>query len=116
MKSRILTVLICLTVTGCATDVANRYYGARIYPEKSPSEVEILSSEPSRPYIVIADFQSRGETPSDLQKRAAKIGADAVIVSLLGGQYNRNDQWADKDSMSSSYSHIVGTAIRYKNE
>ncbi|MGB9153121.1 MAG: hypothetical protein WCD70_08555 [Alphaproteobacteria bacterium] len=107
-------VWICLLLVGCASDVANRYYGAATYPEKPQSEVEILRARPARDFIVIADFQSRGETPEDLQEKAAKIGADAVIVTLLGGQYDRGDQWAGQDSMSNSYSRIVGTAIKYK--
>ena len=101
-------------VIGCASDVANRYYGAATYPEKLPSEVEILHARPARAFIVIADFQSRGESAEDLQEKAAKIGADAVIVTYLGGNYARSEQWAGKDSMADSYSHIVGTAIKYK--
>ena len=38
--------------------------------------------------MVIADFQSRGENAKAMQKKAAKIGADAVIVVYLGGYYN----------------------------
>lgn len=114
MKGAIFTLLVCMLMVGCATDVANRYYGEVHYPEKPPSQVSILSAEPSRDYIVIADFQSRGDTPETLREKAAKIGADAVIVTILGGLYNRGDQWAGNDSMSNSYSRIVGTAIKYK--
>jgi hypothetical protein len=99
---------------GCATDVANRYYGTERFAPKPVSEVEILRSKPSRDFIVIADFQSRGETPEALQLKAAQIGADAVIVTILGGMYNRGDQWASDDTMANSYSRIVGTAIKYK--
>jgi hypothetical protein len=114
MRLRLLTlVAVCLLMIGCASDVANRYYGVTTYPEKSQSQVEILRSRPSRGFIVIADFQSRGESPEDLQAKAAKIGADAVIVTYLGGKYDQSDQWASQDSMSHTYSHIVGTAIIY---
>ena len=106
--------LLSILLSACASDVANRYYGETIYPEKDKSEVAILWRKPARDFIVIADFQSRGETPEDLQRKAAKIGADAVIISLLGGAYNRGDQWAGKDTMANSYTHITGTAIRYK--
>lgn len=49
-----------------------------------------------------------------MQKRAAEIGADAVIVSLLGGYYDSNTEWASEDAFSSTYSTIAGTAIKYK--
>jgi len=98
---------------GCASDVANRYYGTAHYPPKPQAEVAILQSKPSRPFTVIADFQSRGETPEDMRLKAAAIGADAVIVTLLGGQYARSDEWAGQDTMSNTYSRIIGTAIKY---
>ncbi len=114
MRTVILAVLVSLLVTGCARDVANRYYGSEIYPEKQPSQVEILKTRPARDFVVIADFQSRHEDAEDLREKAAKIGADAVIVSYLGGFAARGDEWAGKDTESDSYSHIVGTAIKYK--
>mgnify|MGYP006173090541 CR=1 FL=1 len=47
-------------------------------------------------------------------KKAAKIGADAVIIATLGGYYEIGTQWASQDNQASSYTRIVGTAIRYK--
>lgn len=101
---------------GCATDVANRYYGSEKYPEKDPKSVDILWERPSREFTVIADFQSRGESPEAVRKKAAKIGADAVIISILGGLYNTNEQWAGTDKQSHTYTRITGTAIIYKKE
>lgn len=49
-----------------------------------------------------------------MKKRAAKIGADAIIVTPLGGYYNTGEQWAESDRMSTSYSRLVGSAIKYK--
>ena len=43
---------------------------------------------------MIADFQSRGESPEAVRKKAADIGADAVIISILGGYYSRSEEWA----------------------
>lgn len=100
-----------LLVCGCASDVANRYYLSERYPAKFPFEVEILMKSPSRSFIVIADFQSRGETPEDMRLKAANIGADAVIVSLLGGDAS-GSQWATSESKT--YSRITGTAIKFK--
>lgn len=103
-----------LVLTACASDVANRYYADARYSPKLVSEVAILRSRPGRDFTVIADFQSRGESAKDMQKKAAQIGADAVIITYLGGLYEKSEQWAGNDSMAGSYSHIVGTAIRYK--
>src|SRR5258708_23247027 len=86
-----VTFAVSLALLGCASDVANRYYGAERYSPTPITQVELLRSKPDRPFIVIADFQSRGESPEDLRKKAAKIGADAVIVSVLGGLYNNSE-------------------------
>jgi hypothetical protein len=102
----------CLLATGCSSDVANRYYAEAKYPEKNAREVELLQKKPDRPFTVIADFQSRGESPESLRKKAAKIGADAIIVTLLGGYYDLSEQWAGQDS-SGTFSRIIGTAIKY---
>lgn len=107
--------LVALILCSCAQDVANRYYSTQRYPERSPRSVELLFHAPSRPFTVIADLQSRGESPNGMRKRAAQIGADAVIVTPLGGFYKRADEWANADSMSNSYSRLVGSAIKYTN-
>ena len=106
------TVLLCIFMTACATDVANRYYGTVKYPPRNPAEVQLLRQAPTKDYVVIADFQSRGESPEAMRKKAAGIGADAVIVSILGGYYSRSEEWAGSEA--TTYSRIVGTAIRYK--
>jgi len=112
-------LIICIGIislaqlAGCASDVANRYYSKAHYPARPVGEVEVLTNAPQRGYIVLADFQARGETAEDMRRQAAEIGSDAVIVTLLGGLYNRGEQWAGQDSQSRTYSHIVGTAIKY---
>jgi hypothetical protein len=110
----LLAVTICLLSVGCATDVANRYYASTKYPPKNPQDVQILKQPPARPYEVIADFQSRGESPKSVAKKAAKIGADAVIVVMLGGYYELGTEWANVDFQADTYTRINGTAIRYK--
>ena len=110
----LLAVTICLLSVGCATAVANRYYASTKYPPKNPQEVQILKQAPDRPYEVIADFQSRGESPKSVAKKAAKIGADAVIVVMLGGYYELGTEWANVDYQADTYTRINGTAIRYK--
>jgi len=113
VKGKISIILIALAVAGCASDVANRYYSDVKYPTRSYNEVEVFTNAPTRSYIVIADFQGRDESPLDLRKQAAKIGADAIIISYIGGLYNSADRWAGQDSESHTYSHIVGTALKY---
>jgi hypothetical protein len=114
-KLPIFSLLVLATLlVGCATDVANRYYGAEKYPARDPKEVGLLWQRPSREFTVIADFQSRGESPEAVRQKAAKIGADAVIISTLGGLYDTREQWAGSDRQGSTYSRITGTAIRYK--
>jgi hypothetical protein len=109
-----LAVLVVLALAACATDVANRYYGTVKYPPREPRDVEILWRAPTRDYVVIADFQSRGETPQAMREKAAKIGADAVIISVLGGYYSLSEEWAAADRYSESYSRITGTALKYR--
>jgi hypothetical protein len=117
MKKLIALIIFSLSLFGCATDIANRYYASEQYPPKTKEEVLILNSKPTRAFIVIADFQSRGETASDLQAKAAKIGADAVIVSHVGGLYSRSEEWASEDRYKREfYDHILGTAIKFTGE
>jgi len=105
-----------IALSACATDVANRYYASTTYPPKQPEQVGILRQSPSCPYEVIADFQSRGDSVKSVRNKAAKIGADAVIISTLGGYYERAEEWASSDAQSNTYSRICGTAIRYKQQ
>ena len=110
----LVLVLSSLILAACATDVANRYYGSVRYPPKEASEVELLWQRPSRDFVVIADFQSRGESPEAVRKKAADIGADAVIIAILGGYYSKSEEWAGTDRHANTYSRITGTAIKYK--
>ena len=112
--SRLLLLALTLVFSGCAQDVANRYYASERYPAKDVNDVNLLYSAPSREFTVIADFQSRNESPQGMRIRAAKIGADAIIITPSGGSYRLNEQWAGNDSMSHSYSRLVGSVIKYR--
>lgn len=114
---RFIAALVAFVlVAGCTSDVANRYYAAERYPAVPPERVEVLSAAPARPYEVIADFQSRGDTAETLRHKAADIGAHAVIVTKLGGTSPHGQEWADDQTTyhGSAEDRIVGTAIRYK--
>jgi len=101
---------------GCVSDEANRYYLKENLPAKNINDVEILRGKPQRPFIVVADFQAKNASFEYMRKRAAEIGADAVIIVPLGGWYSRGEIWAGRDTHSDSYSSLVGTAIKYKTE
>lgn len=109
-------VVFLLCEIGCVSDEANRYYLKENLPAKKTNEVEVLRREPQQPYIVIADFQATNASIDHMRKRAAEIGADAVIVVPVGGWYSRDEIWAGKDRHSNSYSRLIGTAIKYKTE
>jgi uncharacterized protein YbjQ (UPF0145 family) len=110
----LLLGVILIVGSSCATDVANRYYSSKHYPRRPVAQVELLSKEPSHPYEVIADFQSRNESPEAIREKAADIGADAVIVTTLGGRYSDAEQWTEQKHDRNVYTRIVGTAIKYK--
>ena len=112
---RVAALTLLAFVGACAHDVADRYYGDP-YPECAPEEVEILANRPKRPFIVIADFQARRTSTNTMRNKAAKIGADAIIVAKVGGYYNPSDTRPDRDSQSASYAHLVATAIKYKDK
>lgn len=112
---KVLFIALLLTVTACVNDTAHRYYGDKKYPVKQADEVTIYHSKPSEPFIVIADFQSRGESEEAFRKLAADIGADAIIVSNIGGYYSKDEQWASKDRyQDKSRSRIIASAIKFK--
>ncbi len=98
----------------CATDVANRYYATESYPPKSAEEVDVYFNRPNKDFEVIAEFQSRGESTNSLRKKAAKVGADAIIIQNLGGYASLSSNWAGDDPHSNSHSRRVGIAIKYK--
>ena len=94
--------------------MASRYYANQQYAPKPVEQVEVLRGRPSKPFDVIADFQSRGESHDAMRKRAAQIGADAIIITHLGGYASLSTQWAGDDPYAHYYSHLVGTVIKYK--
>lgn len=106
--------LVALAACSCASDVANRYYADKNYPPRAVEEVELLTKAPAGPYEVIADFQSRSDTAKSLRKKAARIGADAIIVTHLGGRYDPSEEWSQQQRSAGMYTRIVGTAIKYK--
>lgn len=116
VKSGIKFILcFCLvSIASCVSDEAHRYYASDHYAPRPCTEVEVLRAAPTKEYVVIADFQARGANEKYMQKKAAEIGADAVIVGIFGGFRSKKDDWASEDRESNTYTRITGTAIRYK--
>jgi hypothetical protein len=116
VKNTTKGLLIAIALApGCVSDQAYRYYGKQRYPSTAVEKVEVLSAAPAREFEPIADLQARMATRQQFQKLAAQIGADAVIVTPVGGYASWNQTWAGVDPHSNSYTHLIGTAIKYKN-
>jgi len=105
---------LVIALGSCVSDQAHRLYIDEPLPRKDPTEVLILFHKPDRPYKVIADLQARNASPAYMQRKAAEIGADAVLCAYFGGRRNFADEWADKDT-SKTYSRLAGTAIIFTN-
>lgn len=111
---QIAVIIFVLFAKGCVSDQAHRYYAAERFPPKPTEQVEILYDLPTQPHEIIADFQARGASVKYMQKRAAQIGADAVIVGMYGGLRAKRDEWASTDTQARKYSRITGTALIYR--
>jgi hypothetical protein len=116
-KLQIISISVfLLCVIGCMSDEANRCYLKEKLPPKNVKDVEVLREKPQKPFIVVGDFQARNASFEHMRKRAAEIGADAVIVVPAGGWYSQDEVWAGKDQHSGSYSRLIGTAIKYETK
>ena len=113
-RTSVAALLMTILLLSCASDEAARYYGDVRYAPRSAEEVDVLYQAPTRAYIVLADIQARNVSPSYMQRRAAEIGADAVIIVRSGGSYSRSEVWADQDRYKRTYSRLLATAIKYQ--
>ena len=122
MKTRNnVKLLLCLFLVGslsfgCSTtDVV--IYDSSSRPSRAESEIEVLLEKPDRLYKVIAriqfgpaafvnDYQSQ---TNEVTKRAAELGADAVIVSY-------DSEVVGYDGATSESKVTIGQAIVYENE
>ena len=51
-----------------------------------------------------------------MREKDTKVGADAVIISYLGGYVSTREQWAKQQQHTDSYSRIAAIAIKYSKE
>ena len=66
-------------------------------------------------YFGIHIFQPTSDA-DDMRAKAAKVEADAVIVSYHGEYVSTREQWAKQQQHKDSYSRITATAIKYPKE
>ena len=110
----VTSLVLASMLFSCATDEAARYYGDVEYASRPPEDVDILYAAPTRPYAVLADIQAYNVSPAHMQRRAAEIGADAVIIVPAGGAYSQSEVWAGQDRYHRTYTRLLATAIRYR--
>ena len=115
-------------LTGCNTvSISTKEaLGVPTYPPNlNPTAISILTSPPTRPHVRLGDIQaepssdsvSAAEITQSLQKAAAKLGADAVVIA-----YDRNQvlgawvtgPWFGRSIQTYSGRVIIGVAIKYQ--
>ncbi len=106
--------LATLALSACTTGSATRTSGV-IYQPTNATAVQILFEKPSRPYEVIGQVGSRAASlASDdaiyraMQKEAAEIGANAILVQ--GAGIDQEHPWGDY-----SYQRSRALALRWKD-
>ncbi|MEI8195109.1 MAG: hypothetical protein WCI73_04290 [Phycisphaerae bacterium] len=109
-----LPVLACFLLASCASDQAARYFADEHYPARPDDQVQVLQAAPAQPYKLVAELQARNMWTSEIRHWAAQLGADAVIVTRLGGDRAKSDVWAAEDTAgTSAASRVTGIAIKY---
>ena len=103
----ILWVVIAVSLSGCAGSAVQ--VSTHKYPPTKPDSIQVLYQEPSKPYEVVAlvdqqgsgfDFSANDTIPG-LKEQAAKVGADAVIITSA------------KPMKVYEYAHTSGKAIKW---
>jgi hypothetical protein len=120
------TVAFLSLVTGCNTVSinSNQYLGGPMYAATDPASVQILRTPPVRPHVRLGEITA--EPSSDnvgvqkieaaLQKAAAKMGANAVVIIYDRTQVTGafiNGPWYGRTIERTEGRVIIGVAIRY---
>ncbi len=116
-----------MAVTGCKTvsTSAHQYLGVSTYPPTEPAQVEILRAAPARPHVQLGEVRAQPSSSSvsnleieqALQKSAAQMGANAVVItadrSEITGATLTGPAWSR--TMTSFTGRVVtGVAIRFE--
>jgi len=127
--STIVAIIAGLFVlTGCNTVSirTTEALGVPTYPPNlDPASIQILTKSPTRAHVRLGDIQAEPSSDSvsapqitqSLQKAAAKLGADAVVIV-----YDRNQilgawvsgPWWGRSVQTYTGRVIVGVAIKYQ--
>jgi hypothetical protein len=121
-------VVSLFVLTGCNTVSirTTQALGVPTYPPNlNPASIPILTTPPTRTHIRLGDIQAEPSSDSvgapqiteSLQKAAAKLGADAVVIV-----YDRNQvlgawvsgPWWGRSVQTYTGRVIVGVAIKYQ--
>lgn len=117
MKSKALAFSLSFLASllgSCVMDHAERVYATHP-PSMNPAVV--LTAIPQEPYDVIADVQWEGGSVKKMASRAARLGGDAVIVQLLGGNVSLASLSPEEMNRSSqTFNRMAGTVIKYKRK
>ena len=115
-----------LAATGCKTVSisSHQFLGGPTYPPTDPAQVQILRTEPTRPNVQLGQVQAEPSSSSvsnqqieqAIQKAAAKMGANAVVIVVdrtqIMGATVTGPLWARSVNQVTGRV-IVGVAIRY---
>jgi hypothetical protein len=115
-----------LLLTGCNTVsiTSHQYLGGQTFAATNPAQVEILRTAPTRPHVRLGEVQAEpsgnsvdnAKIEQALQKAAAKMGANAVVIVVdrtqVVAETVTGPLWARSiDPVSGRV--IIGIAIRY---
>ena len=121
-----LLAALALAGTGCSTLSASSrtYPDAPSYPPTDASSVEILRTDPSVPFVRLGEVTvplqgnpSQQEIASAIAKRAAQMGATAVVLvydgsASMGVMYS-GPLWTPSDPSLANSPVVIAVAIRY---
>jgi len=123
-----LAAAITLLTTGCNTVSTNttQALGTPSYPATDPATVEILTVPPTRPHIRLGEVRAEPASTSTpaadiqaaLQKAAAKLGANAVVIVYDQTQTVAavvTGPWWGRSVEGIQGRVVIGVAIRYTN-
>ena len=121
----ILALCAVLLSAGCGSVAVRtvRFTEVPPYPPTFPDIVQVLRAEPVRPHARLGEVyvEPEGDASADaieagLQKGAAPLGADAVVIvadrTLKMGALIETS-WAKRDLLPTPDRVVVGVAIRY---
>jgi hypothetical protein len=113
MRTLIILAITSVILSACTTGSGTRT-SRRLYQPTHSSGVEILFREPTRPFTVVGPVSSFGAPiPAEnglyraVQKEAAELGADAVIVEGAGVK------WNESFTIPRRYKTLQALAIRW---